>query len=386
MKSETLVSQRRSRVPLRARRTLACAAGLFVIGQLLFIGILSTAAPEVRDPEFGKRIKMLRQLMAERRGRQPDVVAVGSSRVAMGIRPETWNPSSNSLSDTPLVFNFGHCFAGPLLEALTVDRLIRAGINPRWLLVEAWPAMLGSESVENCREGALSLPRLDWHDLRFVRQFEPSPVALTMAWAKRGLNPWVVHKKGLLHAYANDFLTSSERMDDRQYPLECRGWLAHPAYDAALSRERYELNLKHTYSRMGVTLVDVGLNHTSRQAYEAIFKLCRLHGIQVAIFIMPESAEFRTWYDRPKLKALENDLQEMCRSAGVQLVDLRDGLDWSNFFDGFHLTHTGAARFTQLLGQRVLDPLLRHSATLAESRHPEQRAFTSVQRIQAQNE
>lgn len=65
---------------------------------------VETVKPEWRDPEYGHRIKQLRQLHAEHPDR-PLVVAVGSSRTLMGLSPLDTGFAEEPGS--PLVYNFG---------------------------------------------------------------------------------------------------------------------------------------------------------------------------------------------------------------------------------------------------------------------------------------
>ena len=43
----------------------------------------------------------------------------------------------------PVVFNYGILGAGPVLELLTLRRLLADGVHPDCIIVEAWPYIIG---------------------------------------------------------------------------------------------------------------------------------------------------------------------------------------------------------------------------------------------------
>ena len=64
----------------------------------------------LRDPEYGRRLSALRQRQAERGPGRPLVLLMGSSRVAMNVRPGLMEV--NRREGGPTVFNFGLCRPG----------------------------------------------------------------------------------------------------------------------------------------------------------------------------------------------------------------------------------------------------------------------------------
>ena len=136
--------EHRSRMA-HARATLLWAAALFLGGQVALLAALETGAPQVRDPEYGLRLQALRARMAERPAGTPVAIILGSSRVAMGIRPEAMTmcrPDARPGSDG-YFFNFWPYRApGPVMELLTLRRLLGDGVRPASVFVEAWPRFL----------------------------------------------------------------------------------------------------------------------------------------------------------------------------------------------------------------------------------------------------
>ena len=90
--------------PRRRRPWAALAAGVaaFLASGLALLWCAEGARPELGDPEYGRKLARLRARRAGRPGRLL-VLALGSSRVAMGLRPGLLRASAGD----PLVFNFG---------------------------------------------------------------------------------------------------------------------------------------------------------------------------------------------------------------------------------------------------------------------------------------
>src|SRR5438094_1834653 len=112
----------------RDRRAMRWFAGTFVLSQLALFVAIEWAAPALRDPEFYRKLARLRARRGERPG-APVVLALGSSRVYTGLRVATLPAACNS-SENPLLFNGGLLGAGPLLQLLALDRMLRAGERP----------------------------------------------------------------------------------------------------------------------------------------------------------------------------------------------------------------------------------------------------------------
>src|SRR5262245_28282782 len=131
---------RRHKADRRARRSVVWLIITFVLGQAAAFVAIEWATPEVRDPEFFRKLARLRARKHERPG-APVVLALGSSRVYTGLRSEVLDDASQS-PQGPLLFNGGILGAGPLLQLLTLDRLLRAGERPDAVVMEFWPPLL----------------------------------------------------------------------------------------------------------------------------------------------------------------------------------------------------------------------------------------------------
>src|SRR5262245_4547828 len=100
------------RLARRRRNALAALAALVtlaVVAQVALSTWLECGDPRLRDPEYGARLARLRQRVREQPDR-PLVVALGSSRVAMGVRPAAVDEPAGP--GRPRLFNFGLVGAG----------------------------------------------------------------------------------------------------------------------------------------------------------------------------------------------------------------------------------------------------------------------------------
>src|SRR5262249_5963048 len=124
------------------RRSARAVVGWFAaVLLLLHVGaVLATdvAWPELRDPEYGRRAKALRERVREHPTR-PLVLVVGSSRSAMGVRPGAWEAARPGTARDPLLFNMATLGSGPIQELLALRRVYADGFRPAVVLIEYWP-------------------------------------------------------------------------------------------------------------------------------------------------------------------------------------------------------------------------------------------------------
>src|SRR4051794_27296460 len=101
-----------------AAAPLAWGLGIFLTSQLVLL-LLCTEGwrPELGDPEYGRKLACLRARLAEYPGRRL-AVALGSSRVALGLRPALLEESQQSSGGRPLLFNFGIMGCNPVGELM----------------------------------------------------------------------------------------------------------------------------------------------------------------------------------------------------------------------------------------------------------------------------
>src|SRR5262249_50631116 len=184
---------------MRARRRGAVLGwGLlgFACLQLGLALLLEHHGPEFRDPEYGLKLRCLRQRLAEHPNR-PLLLMLGSSRPAVGFRPGVLPPAGDDPDSDPLVFNFALISSGPVLELLCLQRLLDDGIRPDFILVECWPLMWegrGGKFVEGVR---LQTGRLGLLDLRRLWPFAGDRRRLLRVWGSVPLAPALLPLRAL---------------------------------------------------------------------------------------------------------------------------------------------------------------------------------------------
>src|SRR6266446_529906 len=146
----------------KSRSILAWALASIAGAQLLLLLVVSRWHPELQDPEYGRRLIALRARMAAAHSSRPDILALGSSRIAVGFRPKDWAAWRQIGDDAPVVFNFGLCAATPVLELLCLRRLLDDGIRPRCVLLELWPPILEMNGMAANPTQGLFMLRMGW--------------------------------------------------------------------------------------------------------------------------------------------------------------------------------------------------------------------------------
>ena len=130
--------QRRRR---QAARAVVWSFAGFIGLQVVFAAAVEWWLPQLRDPEYGHRVARLERHRAVEPAR-PWVIALGSSRTAMGFCPSALPELTTAAGASPRVFNFAGSGYGTLHELLTFERLLARGVRPCGLIVEVLPNSL----------------------------------------------------------------------------------------------------------------------------------------------------------------------------------------------------------------------------------------------------
>src|SRR5262245_46963897 len=168
-----------NRAKVHARRSVAWFVLTFVLGQLALFVAIEWVVPGLRDPEFYRKLARLRDRRGERPA-APVVLALGSSRVYTGLRFGSVNDEVATPEDA-LLFNAGLLGAGPLLQLLALDRMLRAGERPDAVVMEFWPPLLadGAWSEEDKR---IAANRLSFRDVDLVSRYAADPDRVRSQW------------------------------------------------------------------------------------------------------------------------------------------------------------------------------------------------------------
>lgn len=330
----------------RARWVVASFAAVWMATQAAWSVMLEAGPAALRDPEYGLRESRLRRLISA----QPNselCVAFGSSRLAEGLRPAAIHTANR-----PCVFNCGLVGAGPVMQRLALDRLLRTGINPSAVLVEFWPPYL-FDTIHQKEADRLEANRLNGAD-RHV--FDPYMADAHRDWAN-GI-PVVSQRFTVLNLVLPNWLPFHKRQEFYWSALDEWGWLpGKPAgRDPALRAKTLELSRQY----YAPVLLAPRLDATGRRAFDDLIAECRERRIAVGVVWLPESSEFRSWYSPGAERLAQLRFRELGNWPGVQLIDARTWVADERLGDGFHLDPDGATAFTTQL-RHALSGLLKYT-------------------------
>ena len=324
--------------------------------------LLGTWGPEGRDPEFGLRLRNLRARLAERSLSQPQVIVLGSSRVSVGVRPEVLPVVAEPGVHPAVVFNFGLFATGPIRELVTLERLLKAGIHPRSIIVEVWPPMFEMETdLIHCMHGdpksSLAL-LLTWQDRCVVERYLPTPRDAPSPKHATKVAAWAAYRHALLRRFLSFLELAVPEESESWHGLTDWGWLDWPRARRLTDENEWALRrwaVKHVFQPKLTRLMLPG---SSLQALHDLLDRCRGENIRGVLLLMPEAARFRSWYSEDLLARWDGTIVQLSRQYEATVVDARGWADDDDFADEFHLTPDGAARFTQRLGRAIIQPLL----------------------------
>jgi hypothetical protein len=279
------------------------------------------------------------------------VLVAGNSRVAMGVRPGAWEGARPGTARDPLLFNVGLVGSGPVMQLLTVRRVYADGFRPEVVLLEYWPPVLRQDG-EFADGWRFDARRLRPSDLPVARAYFPDPTgAERRMWASR-IN--VLRENGTTLSLQVDpeLLPRHGRADAGWTGLDGWGWLPgmdpEPG-DAATRRVLVENQRPWYRDRFRGHAIHPDADRALRETVAFV----RAKGARVGFLFLPESAEFRGWYPPEVDVAGREHLAALSRELGVPVINAREWMDESDLADGFHLSRTGAARFTARLGLHV---------------------------------
>jgi hypothetical protein len=337
--------------------------GFFLAAQLALNLALEWWRPELRDPEYGIRLKALRSFRA-RSGGRPLVVVLGSSRVQGGLRAGDLPAAAPGGA----VFNFGMVGAGTVAELLHLRRLLADGVHPDYVVIEVLSPLLALQG----QGGALGTDRLAWGDLGLLRRYATDPEDLSARWWEGRLLPCYSCRFRVLGRYAPHLLVRQGGAAN-PYALatwqDSSGWCPYP-YDV-VTAEVYARGLAHARREYQWLLAGFRIDDDADRALREMLELCRQEGITAALLLMPEGTQFRDLYPPAARGAIDAYLGRLRQEYGVPLIDAREWVGDDGFWDSHHLTKAGATAFTRRFGREALWPLLqgrRDETTVAEGR------------------
>lgn len=315
------------------RRARTVIGGM--IAAILVMNLALSMASEnfaaIRDPVYSDRLAKLRTHWHG--SMKPKVLLIGSSRVWFGLdalQAERCLPEH-------IFFNFGLPAAGPITQRLILERLLSDGVVPDRVVFEIMPPLMmpmgtGPEELRYLRG-----ERLTRSELALLGDPQPH----NREWRQARCLPFLGLRNQLVSRVAAHALPWPHRHDAGR-GVDAGGRV-NPAIRhvsqveraAGLERERriYEDRLaRFQWDDLAI--------ETARH----LRQLCSARAISTAFILMPESTEFRSWYN-PEIQINSSRLTE---SVG-DYIDARFWLRDDLFADGHHLTDAGAEALTERL-------------------------------------
>ena len=262
------------------RRKAACAVVWFVAFAVVlnvgFLLALDYGPPRLRDPEYGKRLASVHARAAENPNR-PLVLALGSSRTAMGVRPDVLADETAG----PLILNLSLAGSGPVMELMAFRRALADGVKPAAVLVEYWPAFL--HEVGGYHEQArLDVARLRPVDRPLVREFFFDPEAAEKTMREQRLNPWYGHRRSFINQLSPSLLPTAQRSEAMWVSIDEWGWL--PGRIGATAAE-HEKGVATTAGYYVPLFAGYEVSPVADRALRQLVAECRGNGIPVALCI-----------------------------------------------------------------------------------------------------
>ncbi len=358
--------QRRNRKMSRARNAVVWGIMVF-FGVQIGIGIaMEHLSPQWRDPEYGYKLRELKQRLREEPDR-PLLLVIGSSRTGLGVCPADFHLKVGENSKPPLVFNMAISGSGPLFELMSLKRVLSEGIHPRWVMVEVLAPLLYQEPAWS-EWNWLNVNRLGLGDLWLLSRYSDSPKLLRWNWLLSRLAPSFSHRFYLMGQYFPAWLPLDLR-NDAWWQIDGFGYrtAAMPDVVEGPARERLVLNAHREYIR---ALQNFKVADRSKKAMDEFMQTCKANNLPVLVYLMPEGEVFRSWYKEGTAEAIDAYLSSLKRDYNVEVVDSRRWLEERCFFDSHHLLQPGAHRFSARFSQECLQPWLATHPAMAQVSRP----------------
>jgi hypothetical protein len=326
--------------------------------------VADVAALEAKDGEIGYKTARLRAQLAEKDPAQPSVVMLGSSQTAFGLNPTAMRHSAPGTPGGPVVYNFGVMSSGPVVQLMNLRRLVRRGVRPDLLLVEASPRMLfNSVSCSYNPHFNLELTRILPEDMDLFRRYDAEWKQLRADWGIYQLVQWCNRQHGC---------------ESLKVPLMEVVKTPVPEIGPFTDRNGWNGILQDIHGKRNTppAMVDASCAHcvgfmTSEPldmryvtAYRETLELCQKEKIRAALVRMPEPPYLRGHMPKDLLACLDEIYAHQAQLYGAEIVDARAYLGTNMFNDVAHFTVEGSAEFTRKLEDDYLHTFIsRHRAT-----------------------
>lgn len=333
-----------------ARRDLTWVAGGFLALQLGLAVAIETRLPQFRDPAYHHKLTRLQRLRDNAETPARTVVFLGSSRTGFGVQAGRLTDRLSSSAQRVVCFNFGMPGAGPVMQALSLRRMLDDGIRPDAVFVEVVPMFLAGQSSAGKETDRFPVPRFRLAELDDLDRYARSGGEIRRDWWASWPASWHSHRFEILSEVLPSWVPLALRQN-WSAGNDPYGW--GTVVDVRRTEEMHRQAVESQRVTYFGYFQGFQLGGSACTALRDSLRTCREHDIPAALYLMPESAEFRSWYPAAMTDEINRFVRTIAAEFDVLVIDARNWIDDREFSDGHHLLATGAAQFTELLAQRT---------------------------------
>lgn len=323
-----------------ARAILMWSLLIYTVSAVVLVCIMSHWHPNGFEQNYWRKWRKFQKFAAEDRER-PLAVMLGSSRAAALFKAGMMDGKLAPNGQRWRAYNFGVPATGPMREWMHLRDMIDEGIKPRLLFVEFLPPLLNEAHTGLYTEENWAMPEwLTVHQYFRLRPYLARPTRKASEWIEARLAPWAAYRLCLVSwvRLQMGWATPNSLVIDNYDRWGCR---AHEDFSPE-KRAVFIAAARDYIPSLGHFRLAKGLC----RAWHDMLGYCKREGIEVVLFVPPESFEFRSWYPPKCLAAVEGLLEELKQTYGVQVIDARHWLRDTEFVDGHHANLKGSLHFT----------------------------------------
>jgi hypothetical protein len=365
----------RKRAGRRYRGRVAVVTALvgIVAFQVAYHVPLTLLYPRIFDLEYVDKLSHLREHMAAKPKDQPLVLGMGSSLMAMALRPGALTDTESADSRHPLVYNFALNSATIVPQLLFLQRVLNEGIRPDWVMLETWPPFfMRSDRSDPRRHPQWPADRLLRQDLPTMARYHGVGHQIRHDWRTVQISPWYSHRHRLQNWLVPSWVPNAKRVDHTWQHSDATGWECFPEY-IEFHKPLYPDNPAciESIPKTMEYWADKEICEEFNAALLEVIALCRKNDIGIVLIWLPESSFYRDRsYAPPLMERIARWQQRLTEETGVPIINARDWVDDRNFVEGLHTSPEGATQFTRRLEREVLRPIVEGRMPLAHPASP----------------
>jgi hypothetical protein len=277
----------------------------------------------------------------------PRLLAIGSSRIQLSFDAKLLTECFSQQNRKIQPFNFGCSAAGPITSLLNWERLKQSGCRTDAALVELHPRFLSNMEIpfearwlhpyRLSKKEVDHIRYLGWN-IDYPKQYTLAGM-LTTSYCYRAAILNQLNDKFLLCPYG---LATGIQSDELGYST------GH-----TIPIDERPRALKRAYDEYSLAFKDYQAGGTGVTAIRELIRSLESSDISVAIVLMPESSEFRSWYGQGS-GTVTTLAYGLAKQFSIPLIDARTWVEDYELIDGHHPTPNGSRQFTVRLANDLI--------------------------------